>query len=130
MEIKKLGMIYACRRHQRVGSDSTTTASGRSENSAMGGRSATGIPLQTSSPRAAEMSCCNQPLAECALIGLSRRFVAAFENRVVEIGRVRLTGIEFNDHSFVRKVDDHVLDAVYFHQHGTQFSHAFVAIFA
>src|SRR6266478_6916981 len=96
MEIKKLGMIYACRRHQRVGSDSTTTASGRSGNSATGRRSATGIPLQTSSPRAAEMSCCNQPLAECALIRLRRRFVAAFQDRVLEIGRVRFAGVELD----------------------------------
>jgi len=48
----------------------------------------------------------------------------------VQIGRVRLARVEFNNHFFVLKIDRHVLHAVYFHQHGSQLSHAFVAIFA
>ena len=47
----------------------------------------------------------------------------------MQIGRVRFAGVEFNNHPFARKIDSHILHAVYFHQHGTKLSHAFVAIF-
>jgi hypothetical protein len=64
------------------------------------------------------------------LIRFSPRFVTAFQNRVVQIGRVRLARVKFHNHPFVFKIHGHVLHAVYFHQHGPQFSHALVAIFA
>ena len=48
----------------------------------------------------------------------------------MQIGRVRFACIEFYDNALALKIDSHVSHAVYFHEHGSQFPHAHIAIFA
>ena len=43
---------------------------------------------------------------------------------------MRFARVEFNNHTFVRKIDNHVLDAVYFHSDWPQLPNTFVTIFA
>jgi hypothetical protein len=66
----------------------------------------------------------------CLLIRLRRGFVAAFQNRVVQIGRVRFARVERDDDAFTREIDGDIAHAVNFHQHRAQFSYARIAIFA
>jgi len=72
----------------------------------------------------------SDPAAAGGLVSDGRRFVAAFQNRVVQIGHVNLARIKFHGHALVGKIHSHILDARYFHQHGTQFTDVFVAILA
>src|SRR5438309_1030626 len=55
------------------------------------------------------------PAAAGDLIRFRRGFVAAFQNRVVEVGRVRFARIEFNDDPFALQIDGHILDTADFH---------------
>ncbi len=48
----------------------------------------------------------------------------------MEIGRMRLAGIECDNDALVPEIDFHIPHAFDFHERCTQLSHAFVAIFA
>jgi len=64
------------------------------------------------------------------LIRHRRGFVAAFQNRVVQVWSVGFARVECDDEAFTRKIDGDIAHAVNFHQHRAQFSYALIAIFA
>jgi len=63
------------------------------------------------------------------LICHRRGFITAFQNRIVQIGRVNFARVEFHDYSLVGKIDNDIEDARHFHQHWPQSAHAGIAIF-
>jgi len=62
-------------------------------------------------------------------IGQWRRFIAAFQDCVVQIGRMRFARIEGDNHALRRDIDCYVLNCGNVLQHWSQFVHAFIAIF-
>ncbi len=70
------------------------------------------------------MPCQNAPS-----IGDRRRFIAALQDCIVQIGRMRFARIECYDYALVRKIDFYVLNSGNILQHRSQFAHALIAIF-
>src|SRR5437868_8799389 len=70
------------------------------------------------------------PATACGLIRFSRGFISTFENCVVQIRRVSFARVEFYADALVGKIDNHVEHTAYSHEHRTQLTQAFVAIFA
>jgi len=62
-------------------------------------------------------------------IGHWRRLIAALQDRVMQIGRMRFARIECDDHALVREIDFYVSHSRNILQHRSQFAHAFIAIF-
>src|SRR5438094_10092139 len=56
--------------------------------------------------------------------------LAAFQDRVVQIGYVCLARIERHDHPLPFEIDFHIANSVYLHKRPTQFSYTFIAILA
>jgi hypothetical protein len=54
--------------------------------------------------------------------------VAAFQNRIVEVGNVRFACVERYDHALALWINFDLANAVYAHERLPQSSHAFVAI--
>ena len=59
-----------------------------------------------------------------------RRFVAASQNRVVQIGRVSFSGIKGYDHSLTPCIYPDIAHSRDAHERFAQFADAFIAIFA
>jgi len=64
------------------------------------------------------------------LIRLRCRLVAALQDRVVQIGRVRFARIESDDNSPVLRIDLYIAHAFDFQQRLAQFLHAFLIVIA
>ena len=64
------------------------------------------------------------------LVRRGPRLVAALQNRVVEIGRVRLARVKCDDDPLMTEINFHTLYTFDFPERPAQLSHAFVAIFA
>ena len=62
-------------------------------------------------------------------IGDRRRFIAALQDCIVQIWRVRFARIECYDYALVRKIESYVLHSRNVLQHRSQFAHALIAIF-
>jgi hypothetical protein len=58
------------------------------------------------------------------------RFVAAFQNRVVQIGRVNLARIESYRYPLSFRIGDNIAHTFYLHERRAQLAHTFVAIFS
>jgi hypothetical protein len=58
-----------------------------------------------------------------------RGFVAALQDCIVQIGRMRFAWIERDNHALDRDIDCYVLNSGNVLQHRSQFAHAFIAIF-
>ncbi len=58
-----------------------------------------------------------------------RRLIAALQDCVVQIGRMRFARVECDDHALVREIDFYVSHSGNVLQHRSQFAHAFIAIF-
>jgi len=59
-----------------------------------------------------------------------RRFIAAFQDYVVQIGGMRFARIERDDHALTLEIDFYVLHAGNFRQNRSQLAHTLVAFFA
>jgi hypothetical protein len=64
------------------------------------------------------------------LVRLGPGLITALQNRVVEIGRVRLARVKCDDDPLMTEINFHTLYAFDFPERPAQLSHAFVAIFA
>jgi hypothetical protein len=64
------------------------------------------------------------------LVHRRRRFIAAFQNGVVQIRRMRLARVKRHDDALPFEIDFHIANSVYFHKRAAQPAHAFIAIFA
>ena len=62
-------------------------------------------------------------------IGRWRRFIAALQDCVMQIGRMRFARIERDDHALVLEIDFYVWHSGNVLQHRSQFAHAVIAIF-
>ena len=58
-----------------------------------------------------------------------RRLIAALQDCVMQIGRMRFAWVECDNHALVREIDFYVFHSGNFLQHRSQFAHAFIAIF-
>ena len=63
------------------------------------------------------------------LIGYRRRFVAALQDCIMQIGRVSFARVEREDHALALEIDFHVLHSGNLLQHWSQSAHALIAIF-
>ena len=59
-----------------------------------------------------------------------RRFIAALQNCVMQIGHMRFARIERDDHPLTLEIDFYIFHAGNFLQHRPQFAHTLIAIFA
>ena len=59
-----------------------------------------------------------------------RGFIAALQNCVMKIGRMRFSRVKCDDHTLVFEIDFHVFHPENFLQHRSQLAHALIAIFA
>jgi len=55
-------------------------------------------------------------------------FIAAFQNRVVQVRRVNFARVEFHGHTLVGEINNDVEHPGNFHQHRAQLAHACIAI--
>ena len=62
-------------------------------------------------------------------IGDWRRFIAALQDCVMQLWRMRFARIECDNHALVREIGFYVLNSGNVLQHWSQFAHAFIAIF-
>lgn len=58
------------------------------------------------------------------------RFVAAPQNCVVKIGRMRFARIEGDDHTLMLEIDFYIMHAFNFHERPAQLSHSLMVILA
>src|SRR5262249_49546982 len=65
-----------------------------------------------------------------SLICNRRRFIAAIQNCVVKIGRMRFSRVERDDHALMLEVDSDVFHPGDLLEHRSQLAHTLIAIFA
>ena len=69
------------------------------------------------------------PYQTAPLIGHRRRFIAALQDCIMQIGRMRFARVEREDQALALEVHFHILHSGNPLQHRSQFAHALIAIF-
>src|SRR5437773_11835062 len=78
---------------------------------------ATGHVMQTILSASPVLSNASQTGLSASLLRNRRRFVTAFQDRVMQIGDMRLARIERDDHPLALEIDFYIFHAWNFHQH-------------